>query len=84
MTKEYVENIFPHWAALAEKLLESNGTGFFVGDSLTIADVKWYTFLALHKSGLMEGVPIDIFQNFEKLTTLFETVNSLDKVMEWN
>lgn len=55
MKKNYIENIFPHWAAFAEKLLETNGSGYFVGNSLTIADIKWYTFLAMHKG--IEGVP---------------------------
>jgi glutathionyl-hydroquinone reductase len=82
MRKEYVDNVFPHWAAFAEKILKDNDTGFMVGNSLTIADIKWYTFLAHHVHNPF--LPSNLFELFDKLNTLFETVNNLDKVKEWN
>ena len=84
MRKVYTETHFPVFAALAEKLLEDNGTGFFAGNKLSVADLNWYVNICWHKVGVLDGVPIDIYTKYTRLNALYEAINNMEKVKAWN
>ena len=65
-------------------MLEENGTGFFAGDSLSVADLNWYVSICMHRSGRIPGVPTDVFNKYTRLHALFEKVNNNEKVKAWN
>jgi glutathione S-transferase len=44
---------FTKWIAALSAILSKNGTGYFVGNSLTIADLKYFTFLGWFTSGVL-------------------------------
>jgi glutathione S-transferase len=71
-------------AGWAEKLLETNGTGFFAGNALSVADLAWYGFTSWMKSGLLDGVPKEVVDKFPRLNALFNTINTNEKVVAWN
>jgi len=37
---EFLSKTLPHWFALFTAILEKNGTGFFVGNKITLADIQ--------------------------------------------
>jgi len=62
MRKELAEKTLPEWAAYLERLLISNGrTGFVVGNALTVADLKLYWIVDWLTSGILDGIPKDLF-----------------------
>ena len=42
---------FNQWITAFTTLLNKNGTGYFVGNNLTIADLKYFTFLDWFSTG---------------------------------
>lgn len=66
-------------------LLATNGTGYFVGDGLTIADLKIYTALQMFTSGRLDGIAASyVFDNYPSIKAFSEKVESNPKVSEWN
>jgi len=67
--KALVENVFPRMLAGTQRLIENNGkTGFFVGDTLTIADLKLFYIAVLLTSGKLDGVPNTILDAYPSIT----------------
>jgi glutathione S-transferase len=82
--KDFVEITVPQVGGWAEKLIETNGTGFFAGNALSVADLAWYVFMNWLRSGSMDGIPLELFDQFPKLTALYNTINTNEKVASWN
>jgi glutathione S-transferase len=65
MRKQLAEETLPEWAAYFERLLVTNGnTGFIVGNSLTVADLKLYWIVDWLTSGILDGIPTSLFDNY--------------------
>jgi len=85
MRRELSEAILPRWLGFLEKLLEDNGnTGFFVGDSLTIADLAAWRLCGWISGGVIDGIPVKILVGFPRLLSHQKEINHLPKVIEWN
>jgi len=62
MRKVLAEETLPRWGGFLERLLVANGsTGFVVGDTLTVADLKLYWAVDKLTNGSLDGVPESIF-----------------------
>jgi glutathione S-transferase len=69
MRKVLAEETLPRWGGYLEKLLVANGrTGFAVGDSLTVADLKLHWIVDKLTNGSLDGVPKTVLGRFETLT----------------
>ena len=67
-----------------ENLLEKNNeSNFFVGKKISIADLAIWRLLGWLTSGLLDGVPTDILEPYERLKKLREEVYNHPKVHEW-
>ena len=67
-----------------ENLLQQNTNSvYFVGNELTISDLAIWILLGWLKSGLLDGVPANILDNFENLNKLREEVYKNPKVIKW-
>lgn len=65
MRKTLAEETLPFWFECFEKLLIANGnTGFIVGDSLTIADLKLHWIVDWLTSGMLDGIPTSLVDNY--------------------
>ena len=74
----------PKWFAFLENLLEKNNEShFFVGKKISIADLAIWRLLGWLTSGLLDGVPTDILEPYEKLKKLREEIYNHPKVHEW-
>ncbi|KAK0063205.1 glutathione S-transferase 1 [Biomphalaria pfeifferi] len=80
--KDLLEAAIPHFLSCCEKLLRDNGTGYFVGDKLTLADLMTWNFIngtenRLKVSGLADHFPAvkDLFNKVSKGITAFSSIN---------
>ena len=65
MRKVLAEETLPRWAGFLENLLVANGrTGFVVGNSLTVADLKLHWVGAKLTDGSLDGIPRSILDPF--------------------
>ena len=68
MRKELAEETLPFWMTCFERLLIANGsTGFIVGDSLTVADLKLYWIIDWLISGILDGIPTSLIDDFDNV-----------------
>ena len=74
------EETLPRWTADFERLLVSNGsTGFVVGDSLTVADLKLYWFCDFLTSGDLDGVPTSLLDEFKTVIAWYKNIDAVRK-----
>jgi glutathione S-transferase len=65
MRKVLAQETLPRWAGFLERLLVANGrTGFVVGDSLTVADLKLYWVVDKLTNGSLDGIPRTLLESF--------------------
>ncbi len=68
MRQILAEETLPYWLGCIERLLVANGrTGFVVGTGLTVADLKLYWLLDWLTSGMLDGIPTNLLDNFENV-----------------
>jgi glutathione S-transferase len=78
MRKILAEETLPEWAAYFERLLINNGsTGFIVGESLTVADLKLYWIVEWFTSGMLDGIPTDLLASFPTVTAWRDNISSV-------
>ena len=74
----------PKWFQFLEDLLKQNtGSVYFVESDLTIADLAIWRLLGWLKSGMLDGVPNTILDNYENLNKLREQIYKNPKVIKW-
>ena len=74
----------PKWFRFLEDLLKQNTESiYFVGGDLTIADLAIWRLLGWLKSGMLDGVPSTILDNYENLNKLREQIYKNPKVIKW-
>jgi glutathione S-transferase len=80
LTQDYL----PKWLGFLERVLNENAeSGWFVGKSMSIADLAMWRLLGWLTSGVLDGVPTNILENFTGLQQLHNRVDSLPKVGKW-
>lgn len=57
-----------------DKQLQKNGTGFAVGDKITLADVYLLPVLRGYASGRYDGIPADFLDSYAGIKKWFETM----------
>ena len=68
MRKVLAEETLPRWGAYLEKLLVANGrTGFVVGDTLTVADLKLHWIVDKLANGTLDGIPTTVLDHLPTL-----------------
>ena len=84
MRRELVETVLPNWLGFMETLLEKNGkTGYFVDDSLTVADLAAWRLCGWIPSGIIDGIPETILDAFPLLNAHQNHISNLPKIAEW-
>ncbi len=65
MRKVLADETLPFWMGCLDRLLVANGgTGFLVGDRLTIADLKLYWLVDWLTMGILDGIPKELIDGF--------------------
>ncbi len=72
------------WFGNLEKQLSGTGSGYFVGDKLTVADLAVYCRLQSFKGAKYDDIPADIVSRYAALDAFFGRMEALPKIAEWN
>ncbi len=84
MRRELSETVLPHWLGFLETLLEDNGrSGYFVDDSLTVADLAAWRLCGWISGGIIDGIPETILDTSPLLNAHHNYISNLPKVAEW-
>jgi len=84
MRWELSKTILPRWLGFLEKLLKDNGdTGFFVGHSISVADLAVWRLCAWISGGIIDGLPVNLLDGFPLLSVHQSQISNLPKVVEW-
>jgi len=84
LSQKYATEQLPVFYANFEKLLKENKNGdlFFVGDSLTVADLTFYHYATMYVTFCGQELKV-LMKDHPKILALIERVEKLPKVAEW-
>ena len=80
--KVLVNKLLPMWFRYLEHLLSENESTWFV-EKITIADIAIWRLLGWLTSGIIDGIPTSIVDDFPKLKNIHQQVHTHPKVQEW-
>ena len=84
MRRKLSKTILPRWLGILEKLLQDNGdTGFFVGHSISVADLAVWRFCAWISGGIIDGFSGNLLDGLPLLSVYQSQISNLPKVVEW-
>jgi len=84
MCEEFMKEKIPYWCGkfenrLAENEARGSKSGYFVGDTLTVADLKFHSMVAFCKN--MPGIDMDkMFKDYPKMGAFFPKVDEDEKM----
>eukprot|EP00501_MAST-03F_sp_TOSAG23-6_P001441 GSMAST32.ASY1.ANO1.1498.1 assembled CDS len=82
MRKVLAEETLPAKFKVLESYLSSSG--FFVGESVTLADLNAYVLFNWIGMEVLDGIPKEVVLNFPSLQNLCRKINEIPEVSEWN
>ena len=80
--KLLVNKLLPRWFRYLENLLLEDESTWFV-EKMSIADVAIWRLLGWLISGIIDGIPTSIIDDFPKLKNIHHQVHTHPKVQEW-
>ena len=80
--KVLVNKLLPRWFRYLENLLSEDDSTWFV-EKMTIADIAMRRLLGWLTSGIIDGIPTSIVDDFPKLKNIHHQVHTHPKVQEW-
>ena len=84
MRKKLTNKLLPRWFNYLENLLQKEiNSPWFVDNKMSIADIAIWRLQGWLKSGMLDGIPKNIFANYPKLNNVHAEVHKHPKVQEW-
>lgn len=84
MRERLTKKLLPRWFNYLENiLLKEKNSPWFVDDKMSIADIAIWRLLGWLKSGMLDGIPTNICDNYQKLNNVHSAVHKQPKVQEW-
>ena len=80
--KVLVNKLLPRWFKYLENLLSEDDSTWFV-EKMTIADIAMWRLLGWLTSGIIDGIPTSVVDEFPKLKNIYHQVHTHPKVQEW-
>lgn len=81
--KVLAEETLPKWLGYLETLLNANDGDFFVGDSMTIADLAIARVIGWLKGGILDGIPSSVVGAFPALSAHCARMEAHPKIQQW-
>ena len=75
--------LLPRWFKYLEDLLSEENSEWFVENKMTIADIAMWRLIGWLKSGIIDGIPTSIVDDFPKLKNVHHKIHNHRKVQEW-
>ena len=74
----------PHWLELLEQRLHANdGSDFFVGSEMTMADLIIWRLLGWLSGGILDGIPTTLLEPFPLLAAHQSKIGDQPKIQAW-
>ena len=84
MRERLTKKLLPRWFNYLENLLlKEEKSQWFVDNKMSIADIAIWRLLGWLKSGMLDGIPTNICDNYPKLDNINIEVHNHPKVQEW-
>ena len=83
MRKELTSNELPTYFGYLQDILDANSSGWFVGDSMTIADLAVWSLLGWIASGVIDDISAEVIRPFDGLVGLYNEINKNPRVRAW-
>jgi glutathione S-transferase len=83
MRKELTSNELPTYFGYLQDILDANNSGWFVGDSMTIADLGVWSLLGWIASGVIDDISAEVIHPFDGLVTLYNEINKNPRIRAW-
>ena len=80
--KVLVNKLLPRWFRYLENLLSEDDSEWFV-EKMSIADIAIWRLLGWLTSGIIDGIPTSIVDDFPKLKNVYYQIHTHPKVHEW-
>ena len=65
-----------YFAALDKMLKDNGSTGFFVGKTMTVADIAMWRLLGWFKGGVLDGLPTDLIDKYANLSKFWNDMDA--------
>ena len=75
--------LLPRWFKYLDNILSESTSDWFVENKMTIADIAVWRLLGWLISGIIDGIPTTIVDNYPKLKNIHTNVHHHPKVQEW-
>lgn len=79
----FTEKAIPKYLSLFEEKLIANGSGWLVGDSITIADCKFYQAISWLTSGILDGIPTNCADAYPHVVAHSKKFKSVPEIARW-
>ena len=83
MRKELTSNELPTYFGYLQDILDANNSGWFVGDSMTIADLGVWSLLGWIASGVIDDISAEVIRPFDGLVKLYNEINKNPRIRAW-
>ena len=84
MREKKKKKLLPRWFNYLENILQKEkNSKWFVGNKMSIADIAMWRLLGWLKSGMLDGIPQKICDNYPRLNNIYAEVHKHPKVQEW-
>ena len=80
--KILVKKLLPRWFRYLENILSEDNSEWFV-EKMTIADIAMWRLLGWLTSGIIDGIPTSVVDDFPKLKNVHLNVHNHPKVQKW-
>jgi len=83
MRIELTTNELPTYFGYLQDILSANGSDWFVGDNMTIADLAVWSLLGWIASGVIDDISAEVIRPFDGLVGLYNEINKNPRVRAW-
>ena len=82
--KELADFILPKYLKALEKIMTENGsTGFYVGNSMTIADIAMWRMWGWLNGGIVDGLPTSLLDPYPQILANNKATGEHPQISEW-
>merc|ERR1712001_119620 len=72
-----------YFGALETFLTQNGSTGFYVGSTMTIADLAMWRLLGWFKGRALDGIPTDIFDTYPLVLQHYNSIDAHPEIRKW-
>ena len=83
MRIELTNKDLPRYFGYLEEILKANSSHWFVGNNMSIADIAVWSILGWIAEGVLDDIPTEITNTFERLKKVYNEVGKNPFVKEW-